>query len=296
VTLSFEEIAIAFKSCNSDARFSFKEHLKRLNKKKIDYEHGFIITEANNYILTDIERLLSKSILNICATDYLIKKGYFSWGFVTSYYANFFLIQGLNRTQLRFITFLDRAIDCVYQNYQEKTMNIKAIDKSINQHQREFERFFDNFKGFKNIVKIDRYWNIGTSHFELGGESEIRNDINYGITDDTFYELDLDIREFNKIIKCNSNSPFDKPREDSEKTNYARKNLKLAIARLRMLTYILNIIALRNSEYESYYKRNMRNRLISVESKYIDLSQWINKHFHDWLIFDPELVEKDEVF
>jgi hypothetical protein len=295
VALNFEEIAIAFKSCNSDARFSFKEHLKRLNKQKIDYEHGFTITEANNYILTDIEKLLSKAILNICATDYLIKRGYFSWGFVTSYYANFFLIQGLNRTQLSFITFVDRAINCLYQSYQQKTIYIKAIDKSINQHQREFECFFDNFKEFKNHVKIDRYWNIGTSHFELGSEPEIRNNINYGISDDAFYELDLDIREFNKIIKSNSNSPFDKPREDSEKVNYARKNLKLAISRLRMLTYILNIIAIRNSEYESYYKRNMKNRLISIQGKYTDLSEWINKHFHDWLIFDSELVEKDEV-
>ena len=59
MALNFEEIAIAFKSCNSDASFSFKEHLKRLNKQKIDYEHGFTITEANNYILTDIEKLLS---------------------------------------------------------------------------------------------------------------------------------------------------------------------------------------------------------------------------------------------
>ena len=150
MALNFEEIAIAFKSCNSDASFSFKEHLKRLNKQKIDYEHGFTITEANNYILTDIEKLLSKAILNICATDYLIKRGYFSWGFVTSYYANFFLIQGLNRTQLSFITFTDRAIDCLCQNYQETTMSIKSIDKSKDQHRREFNRFFDNFEDFKS--------------------------------------------------------------------------------------------------------------------------------------------------
>jgi hypothetical protein len=90
VTLNFEEIAIAFRNCNGDAKFSFKEYLKTLYKSKDDYERGFIISDANNYILTDIEKLLSKAILNICATDYLIKCGYFSWGFVTSYYANFF--------------------------------------------------------------------------------------------------------------------------------------------------------------------------------------------------------------
>ena len=62
-----------------------------------------------------------------------------------------------------------------------------------------------------------------------------------------------------------------------------------------MLTYTLNVIAIRNSEYESYYKRNMKRRLVSIQEKYIELSEWINKHFNDWLIFDPELVEKDEV-
>ncbi|MFM8006321.1 MAG: hypothetical protein ACKO86_15570, partial [Dolichospermum sp.] len=104
MSLTFEEIAIAFNNCNSDAKISFKDYLIKKDKSKGDYEQGFIISNVNNYILTDIEKLLSKAILNICAADNLIKQGYFSWGFVTSYYANFFLIQGLNRTQLNFTT------------------------------------------------------------------------------------------------------------------------------------------------------------------------------------------------
>jgi len=296
VALNFEEIAIGFRNCNGDSKYSFKEHLKNRYKSKEDYEKGFVISDANNYILTDIEKLLSKAILNICAADYLIKKGYFSWGFVTSYYANFFLIQSLNRTQISFITWVDRAVDCSYKNYQEQTIHIQAIDKSADQHQREFKRFFENFQHFRSRTGIDRYWNIGVRPFELGNESEIRNKINYEISSDTFDELDLDIQEFNKIIKDNNNSPFDKPKEDSKKIdNYARRNLKLSISRLRMLTYTLNVIAIRNLEYQSYYQRNMKNRLETIGQKYFDLSEWIKVHFNNWLIFDPELVEKDEI-
>jgi hypothetical protein len=62
-----------------------------------------------------------------------------------------------------------------------------------------------------------------------------------------------------------------------------------------MLTYTLNVIAIRNLEYKSYYQRNMTKRLQSIEEKYRDLSAWINQYFHNWLIFAPVLVEKDEI-
>lgn len=297
MTLTFEEIAIAFKNCNGNAELSFKEHLISLYKTKGDYKQGFFINNVHNYILTDIEKLLSKAILNICSTDYLIKNGYFSWGFVTSYYANYFLIQGLNRTQLSFITWVESSIDCFSQNYQEQTLQIKAIAKSADQHQREFKRFFDNFQGFRNRKGIDRYWNIGIQPFELGhgNESEIRNKINYEISRDAFYELDLDIQQFKKIIQDNKSSPFDYNQEQAKTTNYSRRNLKLAIARLRMLTYTLNVIAIRNREYQSYYQRNMKNRLSAIKERYQDVSEWINIHFKNWLIFDPELIDTDEI-
>ena len=65
MTLGFEEIAIAFRNCNGDAKFSFKTYLKEIDKQKSDYEKGFIISDANNYILADIEKLLSKAPIQI---------------------------------------------------------------------------------------------------------------------------------------------------------------------------------------------------------------------------------------
>jgi hypothetical protein len=267
-----------------------------LYKSKEDYEKGFIISDVNNYILTDIEKLLSKAVLNICAADNLIKQGYFSWGFVTSYYANFFLIQGLNRTQLNFTTWVSRSIDCVEKDYRKKNLHIIGIANSSDEHQRQFKRFFENFSHFRNRKGIDRYWNIGIQSFELGNESEIRNRINYEIRIDAFYELDLDIVEFRKIIRDNQYSPFTEYKENSQKfDNYSRRNLKLAIARLRMLTYTLNFIAVRNLEYQSYYQRNMKNRLKAIDDKYPDVSKWIKELFQKWLIFDSELVEEDVI-
>ncbi|MFN5892965.1 MAG: hypothetical protein ACK45Z_10070, partial [Dolichospermum sp.] len=78
--------------------------------------------------------------------------------------------------------------------------------------------------------------------------------------------------------------------------NYSRRNLKLAIARLRMLTYTLNFIAVRNLEYQSYYQRNMKNRLTAINQKYPDVSVWIKELFQQWLIFDSEIVDNDNVF
>ncbi|MCC5616658.1 hypothetical protein LC605_16585 [Nostoc sp. CHAB 5836] len=290
----FEEIAIAFSNCNGDAKRSFKKYLEDLYKSKEDYEKGFTISDGNNYILTDIEKLLSKAVLNICSTDHLIKKGYFSWGFVTSYYSNFFLIQGLNRTQLNFTTWVSRSVDCQEKDYQKKNIYIKGIANSTDEHQRQFKRFFENFSDFRSRKGIDRFWNIGIKSFDLGNESEIRNTINYEICPNAFYELDLETQEFYKIIRDNQYCPFKEDKEDSRIPNYSRKNLKLAIARLRMLTYTLNVIAIRNIEYQSYYQRNMKNRLKAIQDKYPDVSEWIKEYFQDWLIFDSELVGKDE--
>ncbi|MBK1989233.1 hypothetical protein A0J48_017100 [Sphaerospermopsis aphanizomenoides BCCUSP55] len=62
-----------------------------------------------------------------------------------------------------------------------------------------------------------------------------------------------------------------------------------------MLTYTLNFIAVRNLEYQSYYQRNMKNRLKAIDDKYPDVSKWIKELFQQWLIFDSELVEEDVI-
>ena len=47
--------------------------------------------------------------------------------------------------------------------------------------------------------------------------------------------------------------------------------------------------------YQSYYQRNMKNRLYNIQEKYPDLSEWIIILLEKWLFFNSELIEKDEI-
>jgi len=283
--MDLEEISIAFKSCNGDANKSFKDYLLDLSKPPEDYKNGFIVSNANNYILADIEKLLSKAIVNVCATDYLLKMGHFSWGFITSYYSGYFSIQAINRLQINFNTWTSHLIRCKNQNYVNQDIMICLANKS-NTHQSEFNLFSQNIEQIKRI-EVDRFWNIGLNEFSHGDEPSLRNDINYSISEKYYYELklSLDLAKFSKIINDNKKSPF-KMREDViDPFNYSRHHLKVSVSRVRVVCYILNYIANQSSEYESYFKRNMNNRLRSLSQKYPDLSDWILELLNDWLCF-----------
>ncbi|QCS50225.1 hypothetical protein FEK30_12770 [Picosynechococcus sp. PCC 11901] len=297
--LALEDVAIAFQNCNGEAKWSLKEYLKSLDKNKQQYETGFVVDKAYNYILTDIECLLSKAILNICAADLLIKNGFFSWGFVTSYYANFFLAQSINRLYLNFFTWINSSVICSYSNYIEQELKVQAYNKSSDTHQREFQTFFENSRIFREQKGIDRYWNIGIRQFDMAnskGESGLRNFINYEITSESFDELNLDENKFNQIVRTNQTSPFNSPKEQaSQYKNYARNNIKLAISRLRVSTYILNFLAVKNLEYRSYFERKMKMRIQAIESKYPHLSDWILDFFKSWLVFNSELITESDV-
>ena len=61
--------------------------------------------QIQEYLLPEILVLLKKAVLNRFSTDLLFQKNYWSWGFVTLYYSNFYLAQALNRLKGNF--FLD---------------------------------------------------------------------------------------------------------------------------------------------------------------------------------------------
>ena len=292
--MNLEEIAIAFKNCNGDANQSFKNYLIGLSKPPQEYEKGLIISKANNYILTDIEKLLSKAIINLCASDLLLKKGYFNWGFVTSYYSSFFSIQALNRLQLNFNTWTDFSIICQNKNYSQQELKLTKVDASKNSHETQFQLFFNNYVVWKNSKSIDRFWNLALQSFKYGGEPKLRNEINYSISNEYYYELNLDKNKFFKIIKDNKSSPFNKNNEViSEPINYSRHHLKITMSRIRVISYILNYLANENNEYNSYFKRNMNIRKKSIAQHYSNLSDWIKLLLEDWLQF--QLIEKDEL-
>ena len=292
--MNLEEIAIAFKNCNGDANQSFKDYLIGLSKPPQEYENGLIISKANNYILTDVEKLLSKAIINLCASDLLLKKGYFNWGFVTSYYSSFFSIQALNRLQLNFNTWTNFSIICQNKNYSQQELKLTKVDASKNSHETQFQLFFNNYVVWKNSKGIDRFWNLALQSFEYGGEPKLRNEINYSISNEYYYELNLDKNKFLKIIKDNKNSPFDKNNEAiNDPINHSRNHLKISISRIRVISYILNYLANENNEYNSYFQRNMKIRKESIDQRYSNLSVWIKLLLEEWLHF--QLIEKDDL-
>jgi hypothetical protein len=289
--MDLEEISIAFKNCNGETNKSFKGYLLDLTKTPEDYRNGFIVSNANNYILSDVEKLLSKAILNICAVDYLIKTGYFNWGFVSSYYASYFSIQALNRLQINFNTWTHHLIRCENQNYVNQDIKI-CLGNSSNTHKSEFKLFFQNISQIQS-KRVDRFWSIGLNRFSDGDEALLRNEINYSISEDYYYELqsNFSLSKFNKIINDNKKSPFEARESINDPVNYARKHLQISISRIRVICYILNHVANHNSEYQSYFKRNMNGRINSIKQKYPNLSIWMLELLNSWLLF--ETIEHD---
>ena len=58
---------------------------------------GNVIFPLERVLLNDIAILLEKAILNKLSSDIQFQKNYWTWGFVTVYYSNFYLAQILNR-------------------------------------------------------------------------------------------------------------------------------------------------------------------------------------------------------
>jgi len=242
--MELSEIAIAFKNCNGDTgNRSFKDYKESLKLKGVNLEAGVIVNDANNYILYDCERLLTKAILNIISADLLNTRGNFHWGFVSAYYSSFFTVQALNRLQLNFTGF---DVKCELINYTNKEIKLTKQSDSSGSHEKQFHVFYNqNIPEFKKTTAVDRFWNIGLGTFDdlsiYKSEPNLRNAINYYLSknDDFYYEFSISGTEFNKIITDNLKNPFLK-KETCSKPNFSLRALKLSIARLRILVYVLN--------------------------------------------------------
>ncbi len=294
--LTLDEIAIAFKNCNGESNDTFKDYLLSKNIAPEDYKTGIILAKAFNSILSDIEILLDKSIINICAADNLNTKGIFHWGFVSSYYSNFFSIQALNRLKLNFHVWSNSNILCKYSNYVSQELTVTKKDNSGNSHELQFHQYFENYKNFKTGKGIDRYWNIGLYQSKDGIETALRNEINYALSKENYYELTLGLSSYQQIVRDNTKSPFLIASPSiSNPYNYSYNNLQLGMSRLRMVAYILNYVANRNIEYRSYFQRNMARRRKSIEERLCYTSEWCRNLLNEWLKYENLSLELDTV-
>ena len=296
--MDLSEIAIAFNDCNAETSgHSFKDYVDAKKQNGLVFSRGVIVDDANNFILYDCEKLLTKAILNSISADLLSCNGLFNWSFVSSYYSSFFAVQALNRLQLNFTGY---QYKCELINFNRKEINLFENPKSTGSHVEQFELFKTNAKEFKKN-KGDRFWNIGLGNFEeiegYNSEPNLRNEINYSISilHKFYYELSISKNDYNKIVRDNLRSPFVERETISLPPNFARRASKIAIARIRVLSSVMNYIANYNSEYKSYFERNMRNRIIPIKERYPFISNWLLNQLEDWLKFHELPIEEVKV-
>lgn len=291
--MTLSEISIAFNNCNGSSVKSFKQYILDQDFSTSDLDSGIDLLGSFNYILGDVEKLVDKSIVNICSADLLLSKGYFNWGFVTSYYSNFFLIQALNRLMLDFTSFNNKTINCVAKNYGLGILHLNTANNSKGSHESQYQNFYSLYSQFKYQKSIDRYWTLGVQQFKMKPEAFLRNIINYQIEKNIYYELDLELNKFNKIIKDNKNYKFDsKKMKVTKPENFAIYNLELALSRLRIALYILNYIANDNAEYKNYFIQRCKKRIKTISEKYPKVNYDIKSLFKKWLAFEEIETEQ----
>lgn len=177
-----------------------------------------IVIEANDYsldayLLNDIVKLLDKVILNKLSSDLLFQKNYWSWGFVTIYYSNFYMTQILNRIVGNFYIYKAKNFN-KYLTYDKNSClyNVPEDNNGETSHLREFKKLKSNFSyiktwdntKLKNLLDIVQVKNKDllfkyTIDNEIK-ESEIRNEINYRLHHYKEIELEQKVRLFNKKV------------------------------------------------------------------------------------------------
>ena len=147
---------------------------------------------------------MEKAILNKLSSDIQFQKNYWTWGFVTVYYSNFYLAQLLNRLSNKFYIYINESLnkEVIYNNgIYEFGQNNRD-----NTHQREFKLLKSNYSTIKTYgdLRLKPIFDIFqiTEKNEIFKytidneikESEIRNRINYQLKH--YKEIHLTNEEF----------------------------------------------------------------------------------------------------
>lgn len=157
-----------------------------------DYIDEVDTYDLSPYLLNDILKLLEKVILNRLSADLLFQKNYWSWGFVTIYYSNFYMTQLLNRIAGNFFMYKRENFNKnITYHKNNKLYNVPNPNHGESSHLREFIKLKNNFAYIKtwNDSKLQSLLDIiNVENKDLLfkytidndiKESEIRNEINY---------------------------------------------------------------------------------------------------------------------
>ena len=220
------------------------------------------------YILPEVITLLNKAVLNRLSSDLLFQKNYWSWGFVTLYYSNFFLAQALNRLKGDFFSMVPnmgrKNIKLDNDDGKYKLFNANSSDS----HKTEFERLRENYlflllNSSVNNMFLKSIPDDYTSN-PFFNESKIRNDINYKLIyyrEFSFKELKLN----RTLDECNIEY---KNILDRNSTHDEFKLLEINIDRFNLLFHILNKIKNINSDFEVEYDKFLNNLETEISYKF----------------------------
>jgi len=219
--------------------------------------------EIQAYLLPEILVLLKKAVLNRFSTDLLFQKNYWSWGFVTLYYSNFYLAQALNRLKgnffLRFNGIKNIQLDSIDNQYKLITTN------SSNTHTKELTKLRENYTF---LITNDNYRIAIPDDYQVRpffNESKVRNDINYTLY--YYKEFDNKFCENINIFQC---------REDYSTYNLTFDEFKLLQinnSRFDLIFELLDSIKKDNEVFEmkfdSFLNTLSDNMIFKYDNQYL---------------------------
>lgn len=174
-----------------------------------EHQLGNAIFPLERVLLNDIVILLEKAILSKLSSDIQFQKNYWTWGFVTVYYSNFYLAQILNRISNKFYIYINDNLnkEVIYKNNSYEF----GQNNGDNTHQREFKLLKANYSqikkyGDKKLKPILDVFNTTNKDMIFKytidndiKESEIRNKINYQLKH--YKEINLEFKNLTMYKK-----------------------------------------------------------------------------------------------
>lgn len=273
--MRLDEIPIFFNDCSGEGEF-FSSFLRDQTPRPLSPPPSSVLGGVANYILTDVEFLFDKSLINIISAHELAKNGFFSWAAVTSYYSSFFSVQAINRLNVNFITRKPRFLLCqATSGIEGGEVIISTPPSTLENHKIEFSYFNQNVSSVAFSDLLGNYGTLGLSTSGTSSDSDLRNQINYLIDRAHFYELAIEEATYQAIKGANILSPFQNTTNNSLGVNHYNYFMKRAIARLYGVNYFLSLIADYSRYYRSFYENRMRNRIESMNTRFEPMSNWL---------------------
>lgn len=251
-----------------------------------DYVEAERLLDGRNYhevedsIITRIlfieaDEYLAKAICNLCGGCISMRRGYISWGEVTTYYASFFAIHGLLRLQGKAIgtnyVLFPQSIGFPASILQHKYTIVRpAGNRRI--HEDLWQKFFDTYSRNTEIEPTEYADSIFfTSFQDIVLEVERRNKFNYRMFEsytEIFDRIELDRRD---LFDLKSADPMFFSRLTDYIGDTDRRYLAKAALRIRLLHSLLYSIIEDFDNLKEFFTNRHRQRIDFLDAVLISL-------------------------